>query len=100
MEYQLITQTNTSVQSTPLNNKEFEIASALTKVNMLAPFPLKDLQLEDWSKTINRLMPDLKLPDLNQVLDNMIIGKVEYDNRKGIQNIFNGLASIERKFVP
>jgi hypothetical protein len=100
MEYQLTIQNNTSVQNTPLKNKEIEIAAVLTKVNMLAPFPLNDLQIEDWSKTINRLMPDLKITDLNQVLDNMIIGKVEYDNRKGIQNIFNGLASIERKFVP
>lgn len=100
MEYQLTVQNNTSVQNTPLKNKEIEIAAALTKVNMLSHFPLNDFQIEDWSKNINRLLPDLKLTDLNQVLDNMMVGKVEYDSRKGIQNIFNGLASIERKFVP
>jgi|GEM_PF-3465221 len=82
--------------STPLSEKEVQIAMVIYNISHLRPYPLSDSQIEDWSKVINRLLPDLDLYDLSGMIDKMIIGEIEYDNKEGIQNIFRGLDNYRR----
>lgn len=81
--------------STPLNDKEFKIATAIFHINQLVAYPLSDSQIEQWAKSINRLLPELLVDDLEKLMDLMKIGEIEYDQKQGIQNIFLGLRRVK-----
>lgn len=85
--------------STHLNPKEVEIAKLIFHVNLLTSFPLADSQIEMWAQSINRLLPDLSLEKLQQVIDKMKMGEIEYDKNLGVQNIFLGIKSLTRPMV-
>lgn len=85
--------------STPLNEKEIEIAKVIYHTNQLSPFPVTDQKLEEWAKSINELKPGLHIEKLKEAVDKMKLGKCEYDSRLGIQNIFTALDSLERPMV-
>lgn len=74
--------------STLLNNKEIEIAKIVWHVNQLVAYPLTDNQIEAWSKSINKLIPSLDLKKLELLIDEMKVGNIDWDTRKGIQNLF------------
>lgn len=76
-----------------LNNKEIKIAQEIYEVNQLAPYPLSSIQIEDWSRSINRLMPDLEVSKLESLINDFKLDNIEWDYKKGIQNIFIGLKS-------
>lgn len=83
--------------STQLNGKEIEIARLVCQVNQLVAYQISDQQIEDWALSINSISPDLDLIDLYEVIKRMKLGKIDYDTRKGIQNIFLGLEIIDRE---
>jgi len=80
--------------NTPLRGKELEIVVPLFYANLLSPFRVEDPILEQWSMTINRLIPELEISELEQLMDSFMRGHTEYDNKKGIQNIFTGLEEL------
>lgn len=82
-----------------LSEKEKEIGLSLTHVNQLTSFPFNVEQLADWALTINELKPDLKIEKLKEAIDKMKLGKVEFNQSLGIQNIFIALDSLERPMV-
>ncbi len=71
--------------------KEIEIGKLIYKINYLISFPMDDILLTEWSKNLNRIMPDLDIHALSEIIDKMLTGEIEYDTRKGIQNIFLAL---------
>lgn len=85
MDHQLVTKGN---QSLELTDKELEIAQVVFLVNQLISYHLSDLQISDWARTISRLKPDITPEYLNKIIDLFIVGDIEWDTRKGIQNIF------------
>lgn len=74
-----------------LSNKELQIAGEIYEVNQLAPYPLSSIQIEDWARSINKLLPELQVSDLERVINDFKMDKIEWDYRKGIQNIFTAL---------
>jgi len=78
-------------QNTPLVGKELEIVKPLFYVNLLTPFRVDDFILEQWSISINRLLPEVEPEELVELMDSFMRGETEYDNKLGIQNIFIGL---------
>lgn len=92
MENQI--QLRTGALCTPLNNKEVSIAGQVCQISQLTPFPLSDPQIEDWSKSINELFPDLVLDDLKQVIRDFKMCDRVYNTREGIQNITRELKQV------
>ena len=74
--------------STPLNDKEYEIATILWHVNQLTPFPLSDTQIETWSRSVNELRPNIEINRLDKMMRLLKLGEIEWDHKAGIQNIF------------
>lgn len=81
--------------STPLKGKECDIAVAIYYINILTPFKVDDKTLEDWSICINRLLPDVEISELEELMNGFMMAKFEYDHKLGIQNIFKGLAQLD-----
>lgn len=73
--------------TTKINN----LSKVLIHYNQLTAFPYSDLQIIEWAKSINELMPELSNETLKFIIDRMKIGYYPFDNRLGIQNIFNGI---------
>lgn len=82
-----------------LTDKELQIASEIYEVNLLAPYPLTSIQIEDWSRSLNKLLPNLEISVLEKLIDDFKTDAIEWDYKKGIQNIFIGLRSYERRMV-
>lgn len=76
---------NTKALSLEVKN----IGIELFHYNQLTAFPISDAQIIDWSKSIMELAPDLNTDILKEILDGMKVGRIEFDHRLGIQNIFN-----------
>lgn len=51
--------------------------------------------LEVWANTILELEPEINESVIKWIVDKMKIGIIDFDNRKGIQNIFDGF----RKYI-
>lgn len=81
-------QPNNNNLSTPLNKKELEIAKELWHVNQILTYPLSDSQIEAWSISINELKPVLIISDLTKAINLVKIGRIEWDNKVGLPNIF------------
>lgn len=78
---------STQLQNTQINK---EIVSALFHVNRLTSFPIQDIQLEFWAKDIQKLNPELTAEIIGLILNNMKKGRILFDSRLGIQNIYSG----------
>lgn len=74
-------------QSLDLSDKQISIALLVVEVNMLIAYPISDTQITDWTRTIDRLVPDLDLNVLGDILDQYKLDRLEWDKSKGIQNI-------------
>ena len=90
MEQQIQLRSNHNL-STPLNQKELEIAKVIWHVNQLQPYPLSDNQIEAWSKSINELRPNQDIDVLRAIINMMKFGNCEFNPKLGIQNIFIAL---------
>ena len=84
-----ITKLNQDLSS--LRNKIIEVGKGLYHLNQLTSFPISDDSIIEWSKSIDEILPELELKDLTDLIKDFKTGFIEYDNRLGIQNIFNGL---------
>lgn len=87
-------QLNSSNRSTPLKPNELEVATILWNVNQLVAFPISDTLLESWSRSVVRIRPETTVRELEKLIYLMKIDKIEWDSKKGIQNIFTGLAKL------
>lgn len=77
-------------QSLALTEKVVDLAKVLVHYNQLTAFPYSDLQISEWAKSINELMPNITPDTLKTIINRMKMGIYEYDSRIGIQNIFSG----------
>lgn len=68
-----------------------DMARCLYHLNKIRRFPLNDDQLQEWSKTIMRLRPDVSQERLQAVIDSILMGEHTWDPELGIQNIFKAL---------
>lgn len=78
-------------QSLDLSGKQISIALLVVEVNMLISYPISDNHITDWTRTIDRLVPDLDLNVLGDILDQYKFDRLEWDKSKGIQNILREL---------
>lgn len=74
-----------------LQSEVDERARCLYHLNKIRRFPLNDDQLQDWSKTIMRLRPEVSAERLQVVIDAILMGEYLWDPELGIQNIFKAL---------
>ena len=74
-----------------------EMVEQLYHVNYLVAYPVSDLMLEGWARSISELMPDVTEFDIKRIIDEMKVGKIKFDSRKGVQNILIALKSYPRK---
>lgn len=65
------------------------LSKEIYRVNLLNPYPLSDLQVVEWAKCINLLLPEMKPEMLQLIINKMMLGVIEWDGKKGIQNIFS-----------
>lgn len=90
MDNKLQLTTNQS-QGIVLSPKEIEIALQVYHINHLTAFPLSDQLIDEWSRSISELRPEVTPEQIKEVIDGMKQGYIEFDNRLGIQNIFKAL---------
>ncbi len=69
-----------------------DLVKALYHVNYLVSFPISDLMLEGWSKSITELRPEITPSTVKWIVDHMKLGIIEYKSKMGIQNIFQGFS--------
>lgn len=86
MENQL-QQSNTHQSNIVLSNREIEIAKIVYHINQLIAYPLSAIQIEDWARSLNELYPKIDLNILKNTIRMMKLGKIDFDSKKGIQNI-------------
>jgi hypothetical protein len=80
-----------------LSLKQDSIATVVFKVNMLQPYPLGVLQIEDWAIAIDTIVPNLDIQELKEVIYQYMIGGLNWDSTKGIQNILQQLDAVKRE---
>lgn len=79
---------------TPPDSVTDKVARVVWRINQLRRFPLKDEDIEDWSKTLVRLMPLEDLRKLEFVIDQMITGELDYNPDEGIKNLFRNVKAV------
>ena len=87
MENQLISKRESRSVST--HNIE-ALAIELYHVNQLTSYPFSDVVLESWAVSLINLEPEITVEAINWITDRMKTGQIQFDGKKGIQNIFNG----------
>lgn len=55
---------------------------------------MNDADIEDWTKTLIRLMPLEDLRKLEYVVDMMITGELDYSPDEGIKNLFRNVKAV------
>ncbi len=70
------------------------LIKAVYQFNQLRAFSLTDVEILEWARSIERLRPHLDIEHMEYSIDAMKQGNIEYDNTKGIQNIFNAIAQV------
>jgi hypothetical protein len=71
-----------------LSTVEIDLARQIYQINLLIPYPLTDSQIEDFSRTLQELVPELTPAQLKRMIDRFKMGIYEWDRNKMIQNIF------------
>lgn len=82
-----------------LSQKEHDIAKIIYHINQVRTYPLTAIEIEDWSRSINEILPELELDNLRELVVEMKKGNIEYDNTRGIQNIFKGLNRLDMRGI-
>jgi hypothetical protein len=77
------------------SNKISNLSKELYHINYLINYPLSDNMIEGWERTLNELEPEITAEVIKWIVDNSKLGFFEWDNKKGIQNIFEGF----RKYI-
>jgi hypothetical protein len=67
------------------------IMGALKNFNQLRAFKFDFREAVEWKNSIMRVRPDLEVDQLRLAIDAMMDGRIEYDDKKGIRNIFTAL---------
>ena len=81
--------------SPPANTPEFnEVARTVFQYNLLTAYPLADIQIEAYTKCIFELRPDIDVGILQSAINEMKLGKISFDPRLGIQNIFKACDTV------
>lgn len=75
---------------------DFELCKVLLHVQQLTAFEIPKEMIEDWSKSLKKLIPDLDYNALQFLIDQMKLGNIEYDKALGIQNLTNGLRFVRK----
>lgn len=90
------------ILSTPSNSvqklspKGVRILKVIVNVNDCVPFKLDLTDLSNWSQDLERLCSDSELHKLRFLMDCFKTDQIVWDQKKGIQNIFNGLKRINK----
>lgn len=79
----------------PADSATDKISKVVWRLNQLRRFPLDDNAIEDWTKTLIRLMPLEDLRKLEYVIDQMITGELDYNPDEGIKNLFRNVKSVQ-----
>lgn len=73
-----------------------EFLKALYPVNYFLPYPLTDSQIEDWAKFIKKTEPEITPARLDIIFEQFATGKIPFDAKIGIRNIFIGFRKITK----
>jgi hypothetical protein len=84
-------QSTTVPQLSGLNEHEIALGTELYRLNYALPYPLSGTALADWAKCISELAPYATPEILKEIINKFLRADLEYDNKKGIQNIFIAL---------
>jgi hypothetical protein len=85
------TPTNGANLPATLTHRENQVMGALVVFNQLRAYKMDLAESEGWRHTILRLRPDIEIEQLRLAIDGMIDGRIDYDEKKGIKNIFSAL---------
>lgn len=72
------------------------IVKAVYQFNQLRAYSLTEIEIMEWARSIERLVPDLDVDALNFAIDCMKTGEIDFDMKSGIQNIFEALKKVEK----
>ncbi len=67
------------------------ICKTIAITNQIVSFPISDIQIEDWYKTIARIRPQTTPDELQLVMDKFLDGRSKWDHRESLPNIIRGL---------
>jgi len=68
----------------------------LEYVNDLTPYELPGQKIESWARDVLQVYPNIDLEMISFMILCFKTEQLIWDDRKGIQNIFNGLRRIEK----
>jgi hypothetical protein len=77
-----------------VNISKFYLLKELCHINLLVAYPIPDAMLELWAASIMELKPEITPFILKEIINEFKLGKIEYNPRKGIQNIFSAFREI------
>jgi len=80
-----------------LTDREKEVCDALATYNQLRAFKLDAIDILEWKDTILKLMPNVKPPAIQFVIEQMVAGNIEHKKDEGIQNIVRGLKIVVKR---
>lgn len=80
----------------PGNLPDRLIVEAINAFNQLRAFPLSQKEIFQWAQTIEAVEPPIDPLALCWLVDEMLVGRVQYDRGAGIQNLIQGVANVER----
>lgn len=65
-------------------------------VNQVRNFPLTVIEIAEWSRTLRQNFPELDLGALAWLVNEMKMGRIEFDHWQGVRNLTIGLAMVEK----
>ena len=69
---------------------DIDFIKELYHINQIANYPVSDLNLETWAKSIKELTPEITPEILKKIINKYKTGYYKWDSKVGIPNIFNG----------
>lgn len=93
---------NQIVKSAPgtlsiLSDSQKSVIKVVAKVNNLVGFQKDAAELIDWGKEIDRLFPEMELEKISFLMDQFMLGNLDWDDKKGIQNLTVNLSRVVRE---
>lgn len=70
------------------------LCKIIYQCNQLRPYPLTAMEIAEYADSLLRLIPDLNFEKVEFMVDQMLLGNIEWDTKLGIQNLTNGLKVI------
>lgn len=75
---------------------DVKLREIVYEVNQLRQFPLNEIEIAEWADTLLEFDPKLNYEALKFIIQQMKFGKLEYEQRDGVQNLTRAFQKIRK----